>query len=154
MAQETLTTSFEPFFVLLIVWHCICHLHLLFLSCSCCPPCCVPLPLLSLLCHVVVCAHPHPHCCHGISVVVLVITFLVVSLHPLVPIVVVVVVVVACPLIVSVGVILSHYFCCHGFLLESCKQGCGLESENAQVSEKTNGTWLQLVRSCALSTVL
>ena len=40
------------------------------------------------------------------------------------------------------------------WLLESCKQGCGLESENAQVSEKTNGTWLQLVRSCALSTVL
>ena len=39
-------------------------------------------------------------------------------------------------------------------LLESCKQGCRLESENAQVSEKTNGTWLQLVRSCALSTVL
>ena len=38
-------------------------------------------------------------------------------------------------------------------LLESCKQGCGLESENAQVSKKTNGTWLQLVRSCALSTV-
>ena len=39
-------------------------------------------------------------------------------------------------------------------VLELCKQGCGLELENAWVSEKTNGTWLQLVRSCALSTVL
>ena len=29
----------------------------------------------------------------------------------------------------------------------------GLESENVQVSEVTNRTWLQLVRSCALSTV-
>ena len=29
----------------------------------------------------------------------------------------------------------------------------GLESENVQVSEVTNGTWLQLVRSCTLSTV-
>ena len=38
-------------------------------------------------------------------------------------------------------------------LLESCKQGCGLESENARVSKKTNGTWLQLVRSCTLLTV-
>ena len=38
-------------------------------------------------------------------------------------------------------------------LLESCKKGCGLESENVWVSEMTNGTWLQLVRSCALSTV-
>ena len=39
-------------------------------------------------------------------------------------------------------------------VLELCKQGCRLESENARVSEKTNGTWLQLVRSCPLSTVL
>ena len=39
-------------------------------------------------------------------------------------------------------------------LLESCKKGYGLESENARVPEKTNGTWLQLVRSCTLSTVL
>ena len=38
-------------------------------------------------------------------------------------------------------------------LLELCKKGCGLESENVWVSEKTNGTWLQLVRSCALLTV-
>ena len=38
-------------------------------------------------------------------------------------------------------------------LLESCKKGCGLESENAWISEMTNGTWLQLVRSCALPTV-
>ena len=29
----------------------------------------------------------------------------------------------------------------------------GLELENTQVSEVTNGTWLQLVRSCTLSTV-
>ena len=38
-------------------------------------------------------------------------------------------------------------------LLESCKKGCGLELENVWVSKMTNGTWLQLVRSCALSTV-
>ena len=38
-------------------------------------------------------------------------------------------------------------------LLESCKKGCRLELENAWVSKMTNGTWLQLVRSCALSTV-
>ena len=38
-------------------------------------------------------------------------------------------------------------------VLESCKKGCRLELENAQVCEMTNGTWLQLVRSCALSTV-
>ena len=29
----------------------------------------------------------------------------------------------------------------------------GLELENVQVSKVTNGTWLQLVRSCTLSTV-
>ena len=39
-------------------------------------------------------------------------------------------------------------------MLESCKWGCRLELENMRVSEKTNGTWLQLVRSCTLSTVL
>ena len=60
--------------------------------------------------------------------------------------------------------LLAQAFCKHvkhiysdnkdGQVLESCKQGCGLESENARVSEKTNGTWLQLVRSCALLTVL
>ena len=38
-------------------------------------------------------------------------------------------------------------------LLEPCKKGCGLELENAQVSEMTNRTWPQLVRSCALLTV-
>ena len=38
-------------------------------------------------------------------------------------------------------------------LLESCKKGCRLELENVWVSEMTNGTWLQLVRSCTLLTV-
>ena len=34
------------------------------------------------------------------------------------------------------------------------QKGAGrLESENAWVSKVTNGTWLQLVRSCTLSTV-
>ena len=34
------------------------------------------------------------------------------------------------------------------------QKGAGrLESENVQVSEVTNGTWLQLVRSCALLTI-
>ena len=44
-----------------------------------------------------------------------------------------------------------------GTLLDDVRvmqKGAGrLESENAWVSEVTNGTWLQLVRSCALSTV-
>ena len=40
-------------------------------------------------------------------------------------------------------------------VLRSCRNGCGLESEKVQemhgVSEgRTNGTWLQLVRSCAV----
>ena len=38
-------------------------------------------------------------------------------------------------------------------LLELCKRGCRLEPENVWVSKMTNVTWLQLVRSCTLSTV-
>ena len=51
------------------------------------------------------------------------------------------------------------YVCtCMSYIYLQCvrvmQNGCGLELENTWVSKKTNGTWLQLVRSCTLSTVL
>ena len=98
MAQETSMMSLGPFFAFPIIWHCIRHLCLLS-----CPV--LIIPLIMRCCHhfghvvVVVCLHLRP--CRCLEVVVL-IEFLIIGVHPLIPTVVVVI----CPLVVGVGVVL------------------------------------------------